>query len=677
MAIGYNNALLAQQFLDPSIMSTPDPAVSSMSTPNMSLALPPAGAAPTEPPKPKFDYNKAFSKVVTGEGGLGNKVNPDTGAAGAFGLMPDQAKALGVKPEELTAPADQQRETLFPRYLKSHGLAPDDIHSETDMALAVAAPSWVKRADRKDDDVVYKKGSDEAVANKHWQTPSGDVTVGSLKKYYKAEDTGDAAPKSAADKYNDYLTAGGPASSTTISRSTNEGVPYTDEDKAKLEANKNTEVAANENASLSVTNELAKQRADLLDQQQKQQERADTAEGRKWAAEQHYNDAKGRVATAVQAVQDDQAPKPFGGNVFSGILATIGMALGAYGASITKTRNFAADMINQMLDRDMASWKEKHLDLKYKADTEKDLTHEQWLEFKSTEAEHKQEQNALVLKQLEIRNNGTQNAEEQKRLGLVKSNIEARYNNTDLEMQRLSREHAATTVTTQQAGGGGPDLETINKREETARNAGVPLETREAGRAAAHLPPRVPLNKEQQGQAEKLAKELEGLTGAEEEVHQALDVLGKKGHEPPGTGISGLVPDWAYSIAQRLPGTGLADSASKALGGEGNMGERFAAARQNKKLIENALTIGVVETVGKGHVGIERNLERVEKLRPHGVIEADDARAYLETTLKQINARKKTFLSGVDDEAVRRQIEEGIPSYAPTENAKPYQPGAP
>jgi len=38
----------------------------------------------------------------------------------------------------------------------------------------------------------------------------------------------------------------------------------------------------------------------------------------------------------------------------------------AYGASITKTRNFAADMVNSMLDRENKQWEQEQMKKRFK-----------------------------------------------------------------------------------------------------------------------------------------------------------------------------------------------------------------------------------------------------------------------------------------------------------------------
>lgn len=706
MAISPYSALAAQQFLglpsddqmspaggDTAPPLSPDVVASLKSTMASSSPTPlpaptpeenAAGASlsvmPSAAPKPaasKWDFDTSFNKVIAGEsGGSGGAVNSSTKASGLFQIMPDQAAQLGMTPEQIQAmPAEQQKKELFPKYLALHNLKPEDIHSDTDMALAIAAPSFVGKG-ASDDKVVYGAGSKEAKANPAWQTPSGDVTVGSLKSYYKADDsttgqspraTGASTPTGAA--YAALLGGGkGTAEKTSISTTTHEGIPYTSEDKAALSDISKNAIAANQNASLAKQAELDKQRADILVQQQKDQERADLAEGRKFASQQYYNESKNRIAEAQKAVDDDQAPKPFGGNVFASILATIGMALGAYGASITKTRNFAADMIQQQLDRDMKGWEQKHLDLKFKVQNAHDLSRDQWQEFQSDRAEHSQLQNQVVLRALELRQNSTQKTDEQSRMGLISSAIEERAAEKDLEIQRLSRDRAQTTVTTEREPGKGTDLSAIPKMADEARAAGVPLAESESIRKAAGYQERLPLTEKQQAQAEKIEKDprLAHVTQAQAALQPLLELVrkAKPGQEIPGTGLI------EGSGAIQWPGVG--EVAHMFLGGNGLGGTTKAdleEVRNNQAMIGRLTNL---INVGRTSVGIERSPKALEALggalskfhRPEQLV------SFVEEANKALAAQKKEIIhASTDDEAVRRNFEEN--SFDPEKDALP------
>lgn len=642
------------------------------------LSPPTLPTAAPKPAAPKWDFDTSFNKIIQGEsGGSGGAVNSSTKASGLFQIMPDQAAQLGLTPEQIqTMPAEQQKRELFPKYLALHNLKPEDIKSDADMALAIAAPSFVGKG-AADDKVVYGAGSKEAKANPAWQTSSGDVTVGSLKSYYKADDgatagqsprpTGASTPTGGA--YAALLGGGrGTAEKTTISTATHEGVPYTSEDQTALGDIAKNAITANENASLQVQAEYAKQRADILAQQEKAQQSADAAEARKFASQQYYNESKNKIAEAQKAVDDDQAPKPFGGNVFASILATIGMALGAYGASITHSKNFAADLVQQQLDRDLKGWEQKHLDLKFKVQNARDLSRDQWQEYQTDRAEHAQLQNQVVLRQLDIRQNGLQNAEEVRRLGLVKSAIEERSATQDLELQRLSRDRAQTTITTEREPGKGYDLGEVAKQDEAARTAGVPLAERESIRKARGLQERLPLTEKQQAQAQAIEKDprLEHITQAQTALAPILELVRKspKGQEIPGTGLI------EGSNAIQWPGVG--EVAHMFLGGNGLGGTKKAdldEVRANQAAIARVTNL---INVGRTSVGIERSTKALDALggalakfhRP------EELRSFIEEANKALAENKKEIIrTKTDDEAVLRHFDEN--SFDPEKDALP------
>jgi hypothetical protein len=597
-----------------------------------------ASTPPAAPPaKPKLTVDQALDLAIQKEGGPTGKSNPTSGAYGLIGFMPGVsgkavAKRLGISEDELKRMSpEEQRQKAVPAFFDSIGhplatLAPEDV------GLAIGASGMVGKPDDtpiKDDKYgAWAKGSKPWDQNPAWRKIAEShgrdyLVAGDLREYYGAgkaddsttgqppRDTGATTPTGAA--YAASLGGGrGTAERTTISTATHEGIPYTPEDRTALSDISKNAIAANETASLAKQAQLDQQRADLLVQQQKDQERADAAEARKFASQQYYNESKNRIAEAQKAVDEDKAPKPFGGNVFAGILAAIAMGLGAYGASITKTRNFAADIINQQLDRDMKGWEQKHLDLKFKV----------------------------------------QNAHE------------------------LSRDRASTTVTTEREPGKGYDLSEVTKQDEAARTAGVSLKEREAIRKANKLQERLPLTEKQQKQAETLAERYGRVTNAEEAIHGALDTLDKYKNTPggvPGLGpLGSRVPDMAYSILDRIGGAGkyVGLPAAEIVKGYGE------TARQVRQQLQRALTIAIVKEVGMDHVGLERNNILLNKLSEGGLEEAD-VRKHLEEVVKTIDAAKKKTLAMTDDEAVRRQVEENAASYAPTENAKPYTPGAP
>lgn len=651
---------------EPSASIAPKPTLSS--EPNMSVQPTPSrgasgswgdtapkAAAPSPPP---FDFNSSFSKITQGEsGGAGGAQNKDTGAVGVFQLMPKQAQAMGYSPDDIKKMSpEEQRDVLFPKYLASHKLQPSDIQSDQDMALSIAAPGFVKSSVAPDT-VIYGKGSDEAKANPSWRDPSGNVTVASLDKYYGV----DPATKTAVGRTGNSNFINAPVVTPGKHeevRTLEEGVDTSDLQNAATargEAQKGQIGAAFDPEIAAAQAEQAK--AEEI--QRRREAAADQAQKEKLAAKDLYDQSVAKVNQAQDDYQKDKAPAPFGGNVISQVLATIGQAMGAYGASITHTRNFASDMINEYLGAEQKRWEQNHLTLKYKVDSLDKLSDKQLAEFNLTKSEHQLAMDKWNNSELQAAAARKGTAMAQKNLGLMLKDSDDHVA-ADLErLQMVAKDHVKVSVSESTPTERAPTMDETTDRTHSFVAAGGGLANAERARGQAGLPPRIPLNKDQIAQAEKFQPEIEKLSGAEADLREGLAILdkGKKSpHGVPGVGPrESFLPDWAYGVAGAVPGVGNV--------GKDEQGVSYVdQAKANRKILERAATVAVVEQVGKGHVGIERAPQLIGKMQQSNPTE-QDYRAHFDSQLKKIEARKRAFLAGIDDEAVRRNIEEGLPQY--------------
>lgn len=659
---------------------------------NMSPALPP----PVSAAKPA-SWQSAYDTAVKGEGGTDTgATNPKTGALGSFQLMRDQMPGLGVKPEDIKAMSyEQQRDELFPKYLASHGIKPDDLKTPADVGISIAAPAFLKSSD---DTVISEKGkpwvrgTPQYDQNKMWDVNGdGAITRGDLARYYDKQGGGGAGQASGApstpNPLGDFITEGGSPGQVQHSRTTVEGIPQTPEDIARRGDALGNAKADVVSAYAPAMQAAAENRIAAIAAQDRAQQAADLQQQQKATAKTTYDSAIADEKSATQAVLDDKAPKPFGGNTFSLILATIGQAMGAYGAAITKTRNFAADMINQFLDRDMQAWKEKHLDLKYKAESLSKLTSQRRSDFDFEANAHARLQDQVTMRELQVAQANTQNADQQTRLGLTLASLQERYDGHEEELQRLARDHSQTTtsITEKQTGAAGPEEQAKRRHQLVA--AGHPLASVDAASARAGLPERIPLDKDQTAELDRLRPEMDKVIGSEKSVRDGLAILdkykeksGKQGDVPglglgPISSLPGSSSQYAYQILQHLagPARAISGTAGSLVPGGSGIGtlaqaaipssEHFEEARQNRQTLERASSIALVEQVGRGHVGIETRGPLMGQLKPKG-LEPSDLRLQLEDTLRGIEARKKSFLAGTD-EAVRRALEEGTEQYTP------------
>lgn len=357
-------------------------------------------------------------------------VNPKSGAAGIFQLMPSQAKSLGMGDVTKYSAADQIK--LYDEYLKSHG-APSDI-SDADLGLAQAAPAFLGKPDNT---LVYPAGSKEAGLNPGWVGPDGNVTVGSIKAYYGGQGGGSTGgPQSGVQ---DLGNGNKLVTETKNIQTTTEGTPYTAADQKALFERSQQHAQELKDAYQPVIDAQATIQKQQIARQQEIQAAADLAQNREQEARKNYDDSTARVNQYVQEVLNDQAPKPFGGNVFAGILAAIAQGMGTYSAAINKTRNFAMDAINEGLKRENEKWQQNLLLKKYKVDQEKDLNTHQWYDYQTQKTERQAQQRALIDHELQQQLASVKDAETQRSLGLLLEENRNKTEDLNADLQRLAR----------------------------------------------------------------------------------------------------------------------------------------------------------------------------------------------------------------------------------------------
>ena len=102
--------------------------------------------------------------------------NPDSGAKGIFQFIPDVAKDLGTSTAKIEKMTVKEQADLYAKYLKWWKYKPG-----TPLGMMQAAPAHTNKPD---DFIVYKKGSEAFKQNHGWIGDDGEITVGSIKRYY-------------------------------------------------------------------------------------------------------------------------------------------------------------------------------------------------------------------------------------------------------------------------------------------------------------------------------------------------------------------------------------------------------------------------------------------------------------------------------------------------------------
>lgn len=423
--------------------------------------------------------------IFKNESGYNSKaVNPKSGAAGIFQLMPDQQPA-GQKFAEL--PREEQI-AQYGAYLEGKQKKFGPIQSDADLAVANAAPALLGKPD---DAVAYPAGSKAATDNPAWQDASGNVTVGAIKKYYGAAGGEPGKPQTKEQQLAAYIngSAGGMSTEQKTLTKTESGTPYTAEDQAGLFARTEKHNADMAAANQPVLDAQAQAVEKGIATQQKIQDSLDAAQQREQAAKAAYDESMGRVRTGVDEVLADKQPPPFGGNIFATVLASIAQGMGAYAAAINKTENFAANAINTALKRENDRWAQAHLDKQYKVKQDQELSRDQWYQFKSALSERELQQRMLIDHELQQNLALSKNADSAKALNLMIADNNARAEAENANLTRLARGRSSTEIMSEQKHKEGDNsLADQNKRAQALVDSGKATKEEVAGARGAAIP---------------------------------------------------------------------------------------------------------------------------------------------------------------------------------------------
>ena len=116
--------------------------------------------------------SKSIAKRITA-------TNPSSGAAGIFQFTPKAAKELGTSTAKIKKMTVKEQSDLYAKYLKRWKYKPG-----ISLGMMQAAPSLINKPD---DFVVYKKGSEAYEQNPGWVGGDGEITAGSIKRYYNKD----------------------------------------------------------------------------------------------------------------------------------------------------------------------------------------------------------------------------------------------------------------------------------------------------------------------------------------------------------------------------------------------------------------------------------------------------------------------------------------------------------
>lgn len=126
---------------------------------------------------PQLTDYEIFS-TIKGESSFDPKAVSQAGAVGLFQIMPEPLSEIGFTSEEILSMEPAEQLLVYEQYLDRW-----DYDGEAPLAIMQAAPAFRNASD---DTVVYKKGSKAWKQNSVWRPEDGgDITVGSVKKYYR------------------------------------------------------------------------------------------------------------------------------------------------------------------------------------------------------------------------------------------------------------------------------------------------------------------------------------------------------------------------------------------------------------------------------------------------------------------------------------------------------------
>lgn len=125
--------------------------------------------------------SQEFATMIQRESSFDTKAyNSKSGAAGLFQFIPKTARSLGTTSFRIRRMPAHEQLAVYDLYMQRYIGAGNNAKGK--LAMLQAAPAY---ANDPDDTIIYKKGSRAWRLNPGWRDDGGDITVGSIKNYYK------------------------------------------------------------------------------------------------------------------------------------------------------------------------------------------------------------------------------------------------------------------------------------------------------------------------------------------------------------------------------------------------------------------------------------------------------------------------------------------------------------
>ena len=125
--------------------------------------------------------SKEFSTMIQRESSFNTSAyNSKTGAAGLFQFIPRTARSLGTTSFKVRKMAADEQLEVYDKYMDRW--IGQGMNAKGKLAMLQAAPAY---ANEPDNTIIYPKGSRAWKYNPGWRLNGGDITVGSIKNYYK------------------------------------------------------------------------------------------------------------------------------------------------------------------------------------------------------------------------------------------------------------------------------------------------------------------------------------------------------------------------------------------------------------------------------------------------------------------------------------------------------------
>lgn len=303
--------------------------------------------------------------------------------------------------------------------------------------------------------------------------------------------------------------AGTPGTSSSgSSRSVTQGVKFTPEQRQELgagqqrfDAQVNDIADARQTQYAAQLGDMRAREVAMASQRQRQQEIEDQRQAlvdKRTAGQE----------AALKDYQEGKPPEPFGGSWAAGLLATLGQALGAYGAGRTGTPNFAMQMVNGYLDRQQKQWEAEQLKKRFGVEAARDLTREAREQFTDAKTDRQMTERMIADAELQRLQAGERNVDKQQQIQMIRAENSKQYDQLRLQMEREAQDRV--TVSTHSASTGGAPGRRTSLLDASADAVKKGLITPEEGRAV-------------RGQGN--AADAEGRSAAEQTIKGSSDAL--------------------------------------------------------------------------------------------------------------------------------------------------------